>query len=212
MDLAGTVPAWVHALIEAAGLAGQPLDSIDALGRIYIQELVAGSIAHWMQGRWERAIFRPGSGEKVLSGGRDTARIAEQLLQEDGNESGVSLSPSLWEGLVAEEWAVETPMGPRVQLGMAEKDWLHLALNTAEAGSQRAQGGAVQAFLLRAERARQWRHAANVLGPVRENLLQLPKLGAPAAPPRGPSTTASPASGARTPSPTPTARPGRGGR
>jgi hypothetical protein len=93
------------------------------------------------------------------------------------------ISNAIWDRLVAEEWAEETALGYRSHLGMLERDWLQLAL-TPDGARVRAQGAALQAFLLRAESVRQWRNFSAGLSDLRQSLLHLPHSGGAGAPSR----------------------------
>jgi hypothetical protein len=178
-EVAGASPGWVRNLIESAVLAGQALDSAEALARCYAKELTAGSLGSWLAGRWERAI--PDRKER--------AKVAQHLASLNKGEMPVAEVPlpiAVWEGLIAEEWAEETAWGPVVELGMAERDWLSLVhpgwpggqiASPAGAGSQQAQARVLQAFLQRTDQARQWRQVSEMLKEVREGLLQLPESG-----------------------------------
>jgi len=188
-ELAGTFPCWVHQLIEAAVVAGQALDSTEALGRIYVQGLASGSLGRWMLGRWQK-VFSPSAhaqdrerqvngsqstAEKTFPDGKEQLKVAAQLIQTSGVGSGSGdFPPALWDGLVMEDWAENTAHGPVVRLERIERDWLELALSAANSGRDRAQAGFLQAFLLRAEGVRQWRQAGVPLTELRENLLRLP--------------------------------------
>ena len=178
-DLAGTSPGWVRNLVESAVLAGQALDSVEALARFYAKELTAGILGSWLAGRWERAI--PDRKER--------AKAAQHLTSLNRGEIPVAEVPfpiAVWEGLIAEEWAEERAWGLVVELGMAEKDWLSLVhpglpggqvASSAGTGSQQAQARVLQGFLQRADQARQWRLVFEMLKEVREGLLQLPESG-----------------------------------
>ncbi|MBI3934989.1 MAG: hypothetical protein HY316_09885 [Acidobacteria bacterium] len=185
-ELVGTSPCWVHRLIEGAVTSGKAVDSAEALGRIYVNELASGSIARWMESGWRNLFLSRSVTEALSTEGKERVRVAEQLLQSPvAGGSPSALLPGLWDGLVAEEWAEYTPLGPVVRLEMIQRDWLELALNAASAGMDRARAGFLQAFLLRVERVRQWRQVDGLLKDVRENLLRLPQSGSPAASPRG---------------------------
>ncbi|MBI2819351.1 MAG: hypothetical protein HYX73_05160, partial [Acidobacteria bacterium] len=184
-EMAGTSPCWVHSLIEAAVVTGRTLDSTHALGRIYVQELAFGSLARWMQGRWRNVFSLRSSPEKPSAGPEERINVAEHLLQSHVAGTGsAAFSPRLWDGLVAEEWAEYTALGPAVRLEMIERDWLELALSTARSGTDHAHAGFLQAFLLRAERARRWCQADTMLKDIRESVLELPMAGPPPVPPR----------------------------
>ncbi|MBI4479251.1 MAG: hypothetical protein HY651_04435 [Acidobacteria bacterium] len=181
-ELAGTSPCWVHQLIEAAVVASQALNSTEALGRIYVRELASGSLGSWMQGRWQKVFSGQSAAEKTFPDGKEQRKVAEQLIQASGVGSGSGdFPPGLLEVLGVEDWAQDTPLGPVVRLERIERDWLELALSAANIGSDRAQAGFLQAFLLRAEGVRQWRQAGVPLTELKENLLQLPHSGLTAA-------------------------------
>ena len=187
-EMAGASPGWIHQLVEAAVVAGQTLDSTEALGRVYLQELAFGSIARGLAGRWRNVFSSPSSPspEKPFAEPAERTAVAEHLLQSQIAGAGSAhFSASLWEALAAEEWAESTPLGPAVRLDRIESDWLELALSSSRHGIDRARAGLLQAFLLRAEGVRQWRQAGGMLQEIREHLLELPLAGPPPAPPRG---------------------------
>ena len=185
-EMLGTSPGWVHQLVEAAVVTGHLLDSLEALGRIYLQELAFGSLARAMADRWRNVFSAQTPAVQSSSDSSVRLKVAEHLLQSPGGGAAAAdFSPALWDGLVAEEWAEVTPLGPAVRLDRVERDWLELAVSTARCGADRALAGLLQAFLLRAEGVRQWRQAGGMLQEIRDHLLELPRSGPLPAPPRG---------------------------
>src|SRR3989338_3516875 len=108
--MTGTSLWRINSLVTAAAVRGQPLDSIEQLGRLYIQELVSGTLGNWLSARFEQA----------LPDRSDRAMVGEYLagLARTGVPTGLALSlPSrVWDGLVAGEWAEEAVAGPRLLL------------------------------------------------------------------------------------------------
>lgn len=90
-----------------------------------------------------------------------------------------SLSARMWDGLVAEEWAVETPQGPRLELDPVQWDWLWLIATSRTGSLPRAQARALQALLARAGQRWQRQSAGDLITMIRPRLLTLPQRGFP---------------------------------
>ncbi|HWP83855.1 MAG TPA: hypothetical protein VNN17_01580, partial [Terriglobia bacterium] len=178
--IAGTSPEWVDRLIESAAAAGRRLDSLEDLGRAYVRESAGGGMGQLFQERWQTVFADRGvAAEASLAGVREASHVAARLLQPQGGMlEPEAVPPGVRDGLAAEEWIVETPLGDAVRLSTVERDWLELARNTARFGAQRAEAGLLQAFLARAEGARQWRQAGDAVQEIRTGLLALPGLAA----------------------------------
>ena len=184
-DVAGTSPWLIDVVMQAASAARTALDSTESFGRIYVQELTAGTFAMWLAGRWKRALTQPASGTAAGFDPKQAMLIAEQLLGWDGRDSVSAIAAATWEGLIAEEWIEEIGLMTQPLLGMLERDWLQLSLTPGRAGSSSAQAGALQAFLLRAERARQWRVFSAEVADLHHGLSRLPESAASSTASRG---------------------------
>ena len=173
LGVTGTSPWLLRSLVNSAAAQGHSLDSIEELGRLYIRELGQGTLGNWLAARFEQA----------LPDRRDRARVAqflETLARTGAAAPAPSLPPALWDGLVAEEWAVETAVGPKVELETVQWDWLWLVTASLAAPPERAQARALQTFLLRAEQRRNRLRAADRTTSIRQRLLELPQRGFPA--------------------------------
>jgi hypothetical protein len=171
-EMAGTSFWRISSLVAAAAVRGQPVDSVEQLGRLYMQELVAGALGNWLSARFEQAL--PDRG--------DRARVGEHLARLC--RTGVPITPALslpsrvWDGLVAEEWAEEAVSGPRLLLDTVQHDWFSLAFLMGEP-SERAESRLLLAFLLRAEQSKERPETARFSTVMRQPLLDLPQSGFP---------------------------------
>jgi len=172
LGVIGTSPWLIRSLMDAAAVHRQPLESLEEMGRLYLRELSAGALGNWLAARLERAV--PERRDRVA-----VARYLEGLARSGLPASAPGLPPGVWDGLVAEEWAVETPLGPQPQLAPVQWDWLWLVTTSHSASPQRAEARALQALLLRAEQRRERRHTAERTASVRKRLLDLPQRGFP---------------------------------
>ena len=168
----GTSPWLVRAVSEAAAAHGSLLDSLEELGRLYIRELAAGAVGNWLADRFERAL--PDRCDRAT-----VARFLEGMAKTGLATSAPSFPASVWDGLVMEEWAVETPLGPQLQLEPVQWDWLWLAANSQGISLPRAQARALQAFLHRAEQSWERRPGTERIALIRQRLLALPQRGFP---------------------------------
>ena len=163
----------IDTLITSAAVRGQPLDSIEQLARLYVQELASGTLGTWLSARLEQAV--PDRGDRAMAGGF-LAGVAKTGMS---TVSSASLPPRVWDGLVEEEWAEEAVGGPRIVLDSIQRDWLSLATVPAGESSERAHSRLLQAFLLRAEQHRERPESARFSTVIRQRLLDLPKSGFP---------------------------------
>ena len=169
-EIVGTSPCLIAGLVHSAATRQQPIESLEDLGRIYIQELAGGTLGNSLAIRWQQAI----------PDRRYRLRIAEflgNLVNKGLTRPDLSLfSPEIWDGLVREEWVEEKATGLQVRLRIVEQDWLWLSLATATPGAsaERAQSRALQTLLFRASQNRQ-RRQAHLLPAIREKLLHLPQ-------------------------------------
>ena len=172
-EMAGTSLWRINSLVTAAAVRGQPLDSIEQLGRLYIQELGSGTLGNWLSARFEQA----------LPDRSDRAMVGEYLagLARTGVPTGIALSlPSrVWDGLVAEEWAEEAVAGPRLLLDTVQRDWVSLSTASMGEPSERAKSRLLLAFLLRAEQSKERPETARFSTVMRQPLLDLPQSGFP---------------------------------
>jgi len=150
-ELAGNSPWLIGLLVQAAAVEAESLDDVEQLGRVYVRDLTTGTLGNWLHVRWQRAV--PDRRERAL--------VLETLWNSVRGTvpSSVitSLAPGLWDGLIAEEWAEETPSGPQLSLNWVEKDWLETWADSA-ASLQRRQTRLLEAFLQRAGEACRARH------------------------------------------------------
>ncbi|OFV94973.1 MAG: hypothetical protein A3H28_13080 [Acidobacteria bacterium RIFCSPLOWO2_02_FULL_61_28] len=172
LEVTGTSPWLIGSLVDAAAIHGHALNTLEELGRTYIQELAAGALGNWLAARFERAL--PDRRDRVT-----VARFLEGLAKTGLPSPTPSFPQRVWDGLVAEEWAVDTPLGPQPQLEPVQWDWLWLVTASQGAPSQRAQARALQALLLRVEQKRERRRATDLSISIRQRLLELPQRGFP---------------------------------
>ena len=172
LAIAGTSCRLLDSLADAAATAGQTLESVEDLGRVYARELANGSLGNWLKARWEAAV----------PDRRERGRAAEFLAataRADFAASASALPPELWNGLVAEEWAEETPAGPRLSLSPVERDWLDWVTACATVPQERAEARLLQSFLTRAQQQRSRLPGEEAVPVLRERLLRLPETGFP---------------------------------
>jgi len=170
-DLAGTSAWLIGLLVQSAATEGQPLNDVEQLGRVYARELVSGTLGNWLHGRWQRAI----------PDRRERARLAEALtsLSKGVLAPTASVPPESWDGLVAEEWAEETPTGPQLVLDGVQQDWLSQVTPPPGTSRDRLQSRALQSFLLRSALAHQTRREEGPWAQIRSRLLELSQTGLP---------------------------------
>jgi hypothetical protein len=165
---------WLlDSLITAAAVRDQPLDSIEQLGRLYVQELASGTLGTWLSVRLEQAV--PDRSDRARVGGFLDGIVKTGM----STLSSSSLPPPVWDGLVEEEWAEESVEGPRIHLDAIQRDWLSLMTVPAGASSERAKSRLLQTFLLRAEQGRDRPESARFSTVIRQRLLDLPRSGFP---------------------------------
>jgi len=164
---------WLmHSLVTAAAVQDQPLDSMEQLARLYVQELTSGTLGNWLSARLEQAI--PDRSDRAMAG----EFLAE--MARSGTPPGPSSLPSrVWDGLVSEEWAEETLAGPRLLMDTLQRDWLSLATGAVGAPRERAKSRMLATFLLRAEQPLEHPASSAFFGIVRQRLLDLPQAGFP---------------------------------
>lgn len=170
--VAGTSPWLIQSVIEAAAFHGSALDSLEELGRLYIGELSAGSVGNCLAERFERAL--PDRRDRAT-----VARFLGEMARTGLATPTLTLPARVWDGLVSEEWAVETPLGPRLQLEPFQWDWLWLLTTSETASRQRAQARALQTFLSRAAETWGQQPLADLVTSIRRRLLALPERGFP---------------------------------
>ena len=168
----GNSPGLVQSILDAAASQGEPLETLEELGRVYTRELAAGTTGNWLASRFEAAL--PERQDRLT-----VARFLNGLAGTGSADSTPLLPPRMWNGLVAEEWADETPLGPRWRLETVQWDWLWLATASLTAGAHRAQARALQALLARAELDWKSRETAPLLASIRQRLRELPLRGFP---------------------------------
>ena len=172
-QMAGTSLWRISSLVTAAAVRGQRLDSVEQLGRLYMQELVSGTMGNWLSARFERAI--PDRGDRTMVG-EHLARLARS-----GVPTGLagSLPSRVWDGLVAEEWAEEAAAGPQLRLDTVLRDWLSLSAAPRDEPPDRARSRLQLAFLLRGEQSKERPETARFSTVMRQPLLDLPQSGLP---------------------------------
>ena len=172
-EMAGTSSWLIYSLVTAAAIRGLPLDSIEQLGRLYIQELAAGTLGNWLSARFAQAV--PDRADRAMVG-EYLAGLAKTGIPA---ASASSLPARVWDGLVAEEWAEEAVAGPRIVLDMVQRDWLCLATLPAGDSFERAKSRMLQGFLLRAEKGKELPETARFSTAIRQRILDLPQAGFP---------------------------------
>lgn len=166
--------AWQTAcLVTSAAVQGEPIHSIEELGRLYVQELASGTLGNWLSVRLDRTL--PDRG--------DRATVVKYLAQvaRTGNPTGSAgtLPSRVWDALVAEEWAEETTEGPRLVLDTVERDWLSFCASSMDKSSKRATSRLLLAFLLRVKQTKEQPETVSFSSVIRQTLLNLPKVGFP---------------------------------
>ncbi|MBI4465523.1 MAG: ATP-binding protein [Acidobacteria bacterium] len=169
-QLAGVSPWLIRLLVQAAAAEGEFLEDVEQLGRVYVRELTTGTLGNWLNVRWQRAV--PDRRERA-----HLVEILWDLARGTLPPSAVAaLAPELWDGLVREEWAEDTPTGPQFGLDSVQRDWLETVVDPA-ASPERRQSRLLQAFLQRADQAcRRW-PGEELLASLRQRLLALPQVG-----------------------------------
>ncbi len=169
-DVAGTSPAWMSALIQAAANRDLPLETAEDIGELYVHELARGSIGHWMSARLEAGV----------AGRREQARVAGQLAALGDGRAGPAADvfpDEVCDRLIAEEWLQVSPTLPVARLERVERDWLELAASATDAASSKAQALALRSFLMQVRVGRKHRERADALEAVREHLLSVEQGG-----------------------------------
>ncbi len=165
-------PWLIQSILDAAAAQGDSLDTLEELGRVYIRELAAGTAGTWLASRFEAAL--PERQDRVT-----VARFLQGQAETGRGDSVPLLPPRVWDGLVAEEWADDTLLGPRWRLDPAQWDWLRLVTASLTATTQRAQARALQALRARAEPKWKSQDTTPLQESVRQRLLDLPQRGFP---------------------------------
>ncbi|MBI2816318.1 MAG: hypothetical protein HYX72_05230 [Acidobacteria bacterium] len=172
-EMAGTSPWLISCLITTAAVRALPLNSIDDLGRVYVQELASGTLGNWLSARFEQAVPNR----------HDRAAVREYLAEFARTEippAMTAILPSnVWDGLLAEEWAEEDAPGPQILLDTVRRDWISLATVPAGELYERAKSRILQMFLLRTEQRKERPEAARFSTIVRQGILKLPQTGFP---------------------------------
>lgn len=145
IKIAGASLWPIQQLINAAAVRGQPIDSTEQLGTIYITELSGGTLGNFIAERWQKAV--PDRRQRLktshylsnLSSGGDVAPDSTMVAED------------IWNSLIAEEWATEAVGRLQFDLSLLERDWLlfSLASNSTRVSKERARARALQAFLYR---------------------------------------------------------------
>lgn len=152
---AGTSPGWAVPLIEAAGLRGEPLETIEQLGRTYATELESGSFANWLGARWPLPLTarpRLEPDPQALA-----TRLADRAVGA-APRTGESAHPGMLttedpaQSLHRREWLRLHPFTAEDILAPVEADWLRLETDRAVMGSARAKARLLQNLILRTHR------------------------------------------------------------
>ncbi|MBI2817421.1 MAG: ATP-binding protein [Acidobacteria bacterium] len=170
--VAGTSASLIEALVLAAAVREDPLDSIEQLGRVYFRDLSSGSIGNWLARRLEQAVP-----ERL-----DRAPAIEVLIAAANSvESSRTdvLNPQIADGLVAEEWAEETASGPRVALEPVQRDWLLTVAAAPNVPPERSQIRRLQQLLLSVRQRGKQASDEPFLNQLRSRLMALPETGLP---------------------------------
>jgi hypothetical protein len=172
-EISGSSSWLIDSLVTAAAVRGLALDSIEQLGRLYIQELACGTLGNWFLARFAQAI--PDRSDRTMVG-EYLAGLAQAGIP---SASASALPSRVWDGLIAEEWAEEAVTGPRILLDMVQRDWFSLSTAPAGEPSERAQARLLLTFLLRVERAKEQPETARFSMVIRQRLFDLPHAGFP---------------------------------
>ena len=172
-EMYGTSSWLIYCLVTAAAVRGQPLDSIEQLGRLYVHELASGTLGNWLSARLDQAV--PDRSDRAMVG----EYLAGMAKSGSQSASASSLPSRVWDGLIAEEWAEEAVGGPQLFLDSVQRDWLSLVTVPAGGTFERAKSRLLQAFLLRAEQDREPPETARFSTVIRQRLLDLPQSGFP---------------------------------
>jgi hypothetical protein len=159
-------------MLDAAAAHSDSLDTLEELGRVYSRELAAGTFGNWLAARFDEAL--PDHRDRLT-----VARFLQDLAGKGHADYAPLLPPRVWKGLIEEEWADETPLGPRWRLQTVEWDWLWLVTASLTGSSQRAEARALHTLLARAEPDWRIRETAPYLAAIRERILDLPQRGFP---------------------------------
>jgi hypothetical protein len=163
-------PWLVEATLEAAVANGSPMDRLEELGSVYTNELSSGTVGGWLGSRFEASL--PDRSDRIA-----VARFLQGLAEAGRSASAPTLPSRVWDGLVAEEWADESPLGPRWRLEPVQWDWLWIVTAAMTSSLARAQARALQALLSRA--GARWKQSTTPLAWIRQRLAELPHQGFP---------------------------------
>ncbi|OFV97741.1 MAG: hypothetical protein A3F68_12760 [Acidobacteria bacterium RIFCSPLOWO2_12_FULL_54_10] len=135
----------IQQLISAAAVRGQTIDSTKQLGNIYITELSGGTLGNFFADRWQRAV--PDRRQRLKA----SHYMANLSSRGDVAPDSTIVGESIWDGLIAEEWATEAAVRLQFDLSLLERDWLlfSLASDSTSVSKERARARALQAFLYR---------------------------------------------------------------
>ena len=154
-----TSPGWAAPLIESAALRGEPIESVEQLGRLYTEDLDNGSIGTWLVARWPLPAAMP-----TLQEARPLD-IARQIAHGTADSFAVSPAQDTAGAGAAEhdvagkldqnEWLRLRALSVDRAISPVEADWLRLEASRATiggaAGGARAQARILQQFLLRVQ-------------------------------------------------------------
>lgn len=163
-------PWLLQSVLNAAVSHGDSLDTLEELGRVYSRELATGTFGNWLRERFDEAL--PDHRDRLT-----VARFLQDLAGKGRADYAPLLPPRVWKGLIEEEWADETPLGPRWWLQTVEWDWLWLVTASLTGSLQRAEARALQTLLVRAEPDWRIRETAPLLASIRQRILDLPQRG-----------------------------------
>lgn len=171
-QLAGTSAWLIDSVVQAAAIHGELLDSVEQLGRIYFRDLASGTLGNWFARRFEQAV--PRRLDRAAA-----AALLAGFAKAEPPAGAPAPNPELADGLIAEEWAVETARGSRIALDSVQRDWLSVWAATPEAPLDRSQTRALQDFLLRVRLHSEQRSREPLLTALRNKLAALPQTGLP---------------------------------
>jgi hypothetical protein len=174
LSAVGPSPWLIQSVLDAAAAHGDSLDALEGLGRVYGRELATGTFGNWLAKRFADAL--PDHRDRLA-----VARFLRGLAGKGRAEDAPLLPVRVWKGLIQEEWADETPLGPRWSLQTVEWDWVWLVTGTLAGSARRAEARALQALLARAEPDWRVRETADLLASIRQRILDLPHRGFPPA-------------------------------
>ena len=175
LQAVGASPWLIHSILASIVAHGDSIASVEDLGRVYIRELATGTAGNWLAARFDSAL--PDIRDRLTVG-----RYLQGLTGIGKSDLTPVLPPQVWKGLVEEEWADDTPVGPRWRLQTVEWDWLWMTTSLYAGSSQRAQARALQALLVRTEPDWRVRGTAPLWASIRSRILALPQVGFPLIP------------------------------